>query len=123
MEEPGRPATPARPHSSPDILPPTATSSAAHRWIEAQLPDDERSRLVEALKRPLIDDLTDHSATVGPKLAQKIGLPVELADTSSATWRIVWQLWTRYFALGCFPLNRAAVYEGRLASQFYPATA
>jgi len=36
VEEPGRPATPARPHSSPDILPPTATSSAAHRWIEAK---------------------------------------------------------------------------------------
>ena len=101
----------------------TALIDEALQCRTTQLPDDERSRLVEALKRPLIDDLTDHSATVGPKLAQKIGLPVELADTSSATWRIVWQLWTRYFALGCFPLNRAAVYEGRLASQFYPATA
>lgn len=88
-----------------------------------QLEDDKRAALVEKLKRPLIDDLTDHSATVGPKLAQKIGLPVELADTASDRWRLIWQLWTRYFALGCFPLSRAAVYEGRVAAQFFEAPA
>lgn len=35
MERPGRPAAPTRPRPSPDLLAPSATSSAAHRWIEA----------------------------------------------------------------------------------------
>ncbi len=36
MERPGRPAAPTRPRPSPDLLAPSATSSAAHRWIEAK---------------------------------------------------------------------------------------
>ncbi|MFT4294562.1 MAG: hypothetical protein QM582_04020 [Micropruina sp.] len=80
-------------------------------------PDDtERGRLVQQLRRPLIDDPTDHAATVGPKLAERIGLPVEVADLDSESWTIIWQLWTRYFALGCYPAGARAIYEGRLAS-------
>src|SRR5690606_25536188 len=36
VEGPARPAVPARPHPSHDVQPPTATNSAAHRWIEAK---------------------------------------------------------------------------------------
>lgn len=79
--------------------------------------DEDRANLVHALRKPLIDDLTDHSATVGPRLAQRIGLPVEEVDLNSDEWKRVWELWTRYFSLGCFPNGRRAVYEGRLASQ------
>lgn len=78
--------------------------------------DDDRAKLVHDLRGPLIDDLTDHSATVGPKLAQKIGLPVEVADLDCEEWALVWELWTRYFAMGCFPSGNRAIYEGRLAS-------
>lgn len=78
--------------------------------------DDDRAKLVHDLRGPLIDDLTDHSATVGPKLAQKIGLPVEVADLDGEEWKLVWELWTRYFAMGCFPSGNRAIYEGRLAS-------
>ncbi|WP_275408230.1 hypothetical protein [Planosporangium flavigriseum] len=31
-------------------------------------------------------------------------------------WHLIWALWTRYFALGCFPRGSIAAYEGRRAS-------
>lgn len=83
------------------------------------LSDEERKALVEELRRPLIEDLTDHSATVGPKLARKVGLPIFEVDLGGDSWRLVWELWTRYFSMGCFPNGRRAMYEGRLASQSY----
>lgn len=83
------------------------------------LGDGERARLVEALRKPLIDDLTAHSATVGPKMAQNIGLPVRVADVSCAEWEIIWGLWARYFETGCWPAGPVAVYEGHLASQIF----
>jgi hypothetical protein len=49
--------------------------------------------------------------------ARSGGLPLEEADPDSEQWRIIWQLWTKYFHLG------ARIYEGRLASQaFDPAS-
>lgn len=84
-----------------------------------ELGGDERRALVQSLRGPLVDELTQHAATVGPKLAARIGLPVEVADLAGPSWAIIWELWTRYFSMGCFPNGRRAIYEGRLASQTY----
>lgn len=81
-----------------------------------QLTQEERQELVQRLKGPLIDDLTAHSATVGPRFAKEIGLPVEEAGSDHETWGLIWELWTRYFAIGCWPVGPKAAYEGRLAS-------
>jgi hypothetical protein len=97
----------------------TALIDEALQCRSSDLGDDQRSELVEALRKPLIDDLTDHSATVGPKMAEKIGLPVHIADTGSDEWQIIWGLWARYFELGCWPVGLVAVYEGRMASQVF----
>jgi hypothetical protein len=38
---------------------------------------------------------------------------VTRADPQSEQWRIMWQLWTKYFVL------QSDAYEGRLASQVF----
>lgn len=81
------------------------------------LSPDARAQLVEDLRKPLVDDLTAHSATVGPKMAQEIGLPIRIADVSSSSWQTLWSLWARYFEMGCWPVGPVAIYEGHLASQ------
>lgn len=81
----------------------------------------DRTKLAEALRGPLADDADTHTATIGPAAARDLGLPVEVADTSSYEWQVIWALWTRYFALGCFPAGRNAIYENEKASQFLPS--
>ena len=71
--------------------------------------DDEK--LAAALKEKLIDLPRDHGAVFDAADATKAGLPVREADPRSDQWRMIWWLWTKYFAL------RAFVYEGRFASQ------
>lgn len=78
--------------------------------------EGEVNNLAAALKAPLIDDPQSHSAVISCDAAQRFGLPAERADFSSAEWTLVWQLWTRYFVLKCFPAGTTAVYEGRRAS-------
>lgn len=73
-------------------------------------------KLACLLKAPLIDDPSSHSAVISADDAIGFGLPVEKADTSSEEWRILWALWTHYYALGCFPAGRTSVYEGLRAS-------
>jgi len=46
-----------------------------------------------------------------PSARQSAYLPVEEVTPDSEPWRIVWQLWTKYFQL--LP---ASIYEGGLAS-------
>jgi len=72
--------------------------------------------LTAALKAPLIDDPKSHSAVISCEAAQRFGLPAEAADISSTAWIVIWQLWTRYFVLKCFPAGTTTVYEGRRAS-------
>lgn len=72
--------------------------------------------LTAALKAPLIDEPKSHSAVIDVQAAQKFGLPAEPYDPASDEWRRVWELWTRYFTLGCWPAGITAVYEGRRAS-------
>jgi hypothetical protein len=72
---------------------------------------DQVDAIALGLKEKLIDLPWDHGAVFDAIDARNAGLPVVIADPDSDQWRIIWQLWTKYFTLG------AAVYEGRLASQ------
>ena len=73
------------------------------------------------LQAPLIDDPSSHSAVISVNAARQFGLPAEAADPSSESWSLIWSLWTRYFAMGCFPAGPVAIYEGRRASHaLYP---
>jgi len=78
--------------------------------------EGEVKRLVEALREPLIDAPTSHNAVFCAEDASKFGLPVDKADAASEQWRLIWALWTRYFAMGCGPAGHRSVYEGVRAS-------
>lgn len=73
--------------------------------------------MAKKLNKPLITEAKSHGAVFSGEQAQKIGLPVIIAEPRSEQWRLVWELWTRYFAMECFPAGFTAVYEGRRASQ------
>ncbi len=74
----------------------------------------EVRKIAQALKKRLIDLPRGHGAVFGAEDAKEVGLPVEEADPDGEQWRIIWWLWTKYFALD------ARVYEGHLASQTVP---
>lgn len=78
------------------------------------------NELTKALKAPLIADPKSHSAVIDAEAAKTFGLPAESFDPASDEWRRVWELWTRYFTLGCWPAGFTAVYEGRRASHIMP---
>ncbi|WP_259460473.1 SDH family Clp fold serine proteinase [Propionibacterium australiense] len=85
--------------------------------LSAQGRDEEQVQaLASALKEPLIDAPTSHSAVISVDHAAGYGLPAERADVSSEEWRLIWGLWTRYFAMGCWPRGEHAIYEGARAS-------
>lgn len=84
--------------------------------------EEELDALTLALKAPLIDEPAAHSAVVAAADAQNYGLPAEAFDPASDEWQRIWQLWTRYFALGCWPApSFYAIYEGRRASHLLGA--
>lgn len=94
-------------------------SESLMRESLASLPErsaDEVDALSDSLKAPLIDNPSSHSAVVSADDAIGFGLPVEKADIDGREWRLIWALWTRYFAMGCFPRGRRAIYEGVRAS-------
>ncbi|WP_275896044.1 SDH family Clp fold serine proteinase [Micromonospora aurantiaca] len=78
--------------------------------------DEQVRALAEQLEGPLIGESKSHSAVISAGYAQSLGLPVETPDLSSDQWRLVWNLWTRYYTLGCWPAGQTAVYEGARAS-------
>ncbi|MDQ3660988.1 MAG: serine dehydrogenase [Actinomycetota bacterium] len=73
--------------------------------------EEEADRLAQTVKEPLIDLPRDHGAVFGATDASKVGLPITEADPDSDQWKLIWRLWTKYFALD------GIVYEGRHASQ------
>ncbi|MDR3360361.1 MAG: ATP-dependent Clp protease proteolytic subunit [Bifidobacteriaceae bacterium] len=81
-----------------------------------RLGPEEVKDLAATLTAPLIDAPTSHSAVITADDAVELGLPVEKADTSSPQWKLLWDLWARYFNLGCFPAGNRSIYEGRRAS-------
>lgn len=72
--------------------------------------------LAGRLKEPLIDAPASHSAVISVDHAIHYGLPAERADVGSEQWRLIWELWTCYFAMGCFPRGSRAIYEGARVS-------
>lgn len=81
------------------------------------LSPDNRQKLVDALKGPLVDEAKNHGSTVGPEMATALGLPVEAIDPACGQWKAIWELWTRYFYMGAWPAGPLSVYEGDYASQ------
>jgi hypothetical protein len=64
---------------------------------------------------PLIEAPRSHGAVVGAVEAAAAGLPITDLPPGHPQWRTIWELWTRYFAIG--PLHSLAIYEGQRASQ------
>jgi membrane-bound ClpP family serine protease len=75
---------------------------------------DEVETIAQALKEKLIDLPQDHGAVFDAAAAREAGLPVATVDPNGDQWRLVWQLWAKYFQLS------QRVYEGRYASQELP---
>ena len=73
---------------------------------------NETENLAKALHEPLIEAPKDHAAIFGADYARELGLPVAIRDPASAQWRLIWQLWMHYFALG-----NVVVFENERASQ------
>lgn len=78
---------------------------------------EQKADLAERLRGPLVDEAKVHGATIGPEAARDLGLPVEVVDPDSPQWQTVWALWTRYFAMRCWPVGPFSVYESAKASQ------
>jgi hypothetical protein len=76
--------------------------------------EEDVERVTLALKERLIDWPLDHGAVFSAADAEKVGLPVKHADPTGEQWRLIWRLWTKYYALESF------VAEGALASQVVP---
>lgn len=72
---------------------------------------EQGAKIAKAIKKTLIDLPMNHGAVFGASDADQVELPVIDADPDSDQWKLIWHLWTKYFALG------QPVYEGRLASQ------
>ena len=73
------------------------------------------SSLSERLKEPLIIRPRTHAALFGVKDAKDAGLPAHEVDLEGAQWRMIWQLWAKYYNLGAVG-GAASFYEGRRAS-------
>jgi hypothetical protein len=73
--------------------------------------EDEAKELAKAITHQLVDLPREHGAVFGARDATKVGLPVIESDPKGLRWRMIWRLWTKYFAHG------TAIYEGRMASQ------
>lgn len=80
--------------------------------------ESDVEQIASALKEKLVDLPLEHGAVFNAADARSAGLPVEEPDPDSDQWRVIWQLWTKYFRL--LP---ASVYEGRLASQIVDRSA
>jgi len=79
--------------------------------------DDKKVEdLVSRLKEPLINAPASHSSVISIDHARRFGLPAESPELESKEWQLLWNLWTRYFSMGCWPRGNRAIYEGELAS-------
>jgi hypothetical protein len=75
----------------------------------------ERLSVARHAAPPARVPVTEKRREAHPLYAGGVGLPVSEADPASDQWRLIWRLWTKYFALG-----QSHVYEGRTASQIWP---
>ncbi len=77
--------------------------------------DQDAQNLLDALRGPLIEVPQTHAALFGMEDAMKAGLPVRMVAPDSTEWRMLWRLWTKYFALG----PSTSIYESNSASQIF----
>lgn len=93
------------------------TSDIARQAIESNdnLDRDQIESLCESIRGPLIEEPKTHGAVVGAREASDAGLNVKLLKMQDEQWKLIQQLWTRYFVLG--PMHYLMAYEGRTASQ------
>lgn len=95
------------------------TSDIARQAIESNgnLGTDQIENLCSSIQGPLIEEPKTHGAVVGAHEARNAGLQVELLKMQDDQWKLIQQLWTRYFAIG--PMHTLIAYEGRTASQVH----
>jgi hypothetical protein len=80
-------------------------------------PDRDEAAVVtlcNSLREPLITSPKSHGATLGADDATQHGLPVRVADPIGDQWKIIWRLWTKYFA------RNQRAYEGERTSKLLP---
>jgi hypothetical protein len=76
--------------------------------------DEDVKKIAEAVSKTLIDLPKDHGAVFDAEDAEDAGLPVIHADPAGDQWRMIWNLWAKYFSLF------SRVVEGEYASQVAP---
>ena len=70
--------------------------------------------LRDQLKEPLITRPRTHAALFGMKDAKDAGLPVLEADLHGSQWKMIWQLWAKYYNLRAGGWTR--IYESKNSS-------
>lgn len=83
---------------------------------------EDVSELSGKLKGPLIEVPTNHAAVFSFEDAQQNGLPVRRFEPHCDEWRLLWALWTHYYALGGFPNGNTSIYEGKRVSHIETPT-
>ena len=72
---------------------------------------EDVAKLTSELGEALVQRSQSHGALFGVREAKAANLPIDAKDPRDEQWQALWQLFTRYFALG------RRVYEARRASQ------
>ena len=99
-----------------------ALARASDQLREALACQPDRSNedvqtLAYDLDAPLVGGPQSHSAIISADDANNLGLPITKADPFGSQWQAIWQLWTKYAALGALgPPGSIRIYEGQTAS-------
>lgn len=78
--------------------------------------DGNVEEFAKELTDPLIGEPSSHGATISADRAFALQLPVQKLSPQSDQWKMIWQLWIRYFNMG-----QVSAYEGERASQIFNA--
>ena len=73
--------------------------------------DEDVAEMCVKLREPLIDTPKSHGAILGKKDAERMGLPITLADPQSDQWQLIWRLWMKYWS------TSQRIYEGSSVSK------
>lgn len=71
----------------------------------------DAKKMLQKLKKPLVDAPRHHGAVVSSSQARSWGLPVVELDPQGDQWYAIWRLYAKYRVLG------TPIYEGRVASR------
>ena len=79
--------------------------------------DVEVASLADELDSRLVGGSQSHGAIISADDAASLGLPVVNAEPFGSQWQAIWQLWTKYAALGALGApGSIRIYEGATAS-------